>query len=83
MGKLSNGLSPEAVARIEEGLEQLAELDANVDMSMAHLFLGELYAKNSQDETANTHLEAAEASFKAMRMDYWLEETRRIRKNFE
>ena len=78
MGQLSDHPPPELLARIQEGLEQLTELDTKPDMSMGHLFLGELYAKSNQEETARNHLKAAEASFKAMGMDYWAAETGKI-----
>ena len=76
--KLSDKAPPEAEQRIEEGLETLSELDTKPDISIGHLFLGELYARRNQERAAKTHLKAAEASFKAMKMDYWIEETGRI-----
>ncbi|MDX2451544.1 adenylate/guanylate cyclase domain-containing protein [Desulfosarcina sp.] len=83
MGKLSDNAPMEAVARIEEGLELLTELDTKPDMSMGHFFLGELYAQRNQEEAAKTHLKAAEASFKAMNMNYWIEETGKIMNHIE
>lgn len=78
MGKLSDGAPLEAVRQIKEGLEQLTELDTQPDVSMAHFFLGELYTQANREEAAKTHFNTAEALFKEMRMDYWLEETERI-----
>lgn len=83
MGKSSDNAPLEAVARIKEGLELLTELDTKPDMSMGHLFLGELYAQRNQEEAAKTHLLAAEALFKEMSMDYWIEETGKIMNHFE
>ena len=78
MGKLSDNAPLEAERRIEEGLEILTELDTKPDISIGHLFLGELYAQSNQEEAAATHLRAAEALFKEMSMDYWIEETGKI-----
>ena len=78
LGKLSDHSPLEAKQRIEEGLEILTELDTSPDISIGHLFLGELSAQMNQEETAKTHLKVAEALFKKMRMDYWIEETKKI-----
>ena len=83
MGKLSENTPLEAAQRIEEGLETLTELDTNPDISIGHLFLGELYARRNQEEAAKTHLKAAEALFKKMSMDYWIEETGKIMNHYE
>ena len=82
MGKLSDSLPLETVARIEEGLEILTELDTNPDISIGHLFGGELYAQGNQEKEAEIHLKAAEALFNEMSMDYWLKETRKIMSRF-
>jgi len=81
--KLSYKAPLEAEQRIEEGLETLTELDTKPDISIGHLFLGELYAQRNQGKAAKTHLKVAEASFKAMNMDYWIEETGKIKKHYE
>jgi class 3 adenylate cyclase/tetratricopeptide (TPR) repeat protein len=78
MGKRSDSAPLKAVAQIEEGLELLTELDTKPDIAMGHLFLGELQAQMNQEAAAKTHLKAAEALFKQMSMDYWLEETAKI-----
>lgn len=78
IGKLSDNSPLEAAQRIEKGLEVLTELGTNPDISIGHLFLGELYAQKNQAEAAKTHLKSAEALFKEMHMDYWAEETENI-----
>ena len=83
LGKLSDHSPLEAKQRIEEGLEILTELDTKPDISIGHLFLGELYAQRNQEEAAKTHLKVAEALFKEMSMDYWIEETGKIMNLFE
>ena len=45
---------------------------------IGHFFLGELYARRHQKKEATTHLKTAEALFKEMGMDYWLEEAGKI-----
>ena len=83
MGKLSENTPLEAAQRIEEGLETLTELDTNPDIAIGNFFLGELYAQRNQEEAAKTHLKAAEALFKEMSMDYWIEETGKIMNHYE
>ena len=78
MGKLSNNAPLDAIQRIKEGLETLTELDTTPDISIGHLFLGELYVQRNQEKAARTHLKVAEALFKKMSMDYWIEETGKI-----
>ena len=78
MGNLSGNNSTEAIQRIKEGLEILTELDTRPDISIGHLYLGELYAEMNQDKEAQTHLKKAEALFKEMSMDYWSAETGKI-----
>jgi len=78
MGNLSGNNSKEAIQRIKEGLEILTELDTRPDISIGHLYLGELYAEMNQDKEAQSHLKKAEALFKEMSMDYWSAETGKI-----
>lgn len=78
MVNLSGNNSKEAIQRIKEGLEILTELDTRPDISIGHLYLGELYAEMNQDKEAQTHLKKAEVLFKEMSMDYWSAETGKI-----
>jgi tetratricopeptide (TPR) repeat protein len=82
-GKLSDEAPLEAQRRIEDGLETLTKLETNPDISIGHLFLGEQYAMRNQEDAAKTHLKAAEAMFREMGMDYWIEETVKIMNRFE
>ncbi|MDA3916519.1 MAG: AAA family ATPase [Deltaproteobacteria bacterium] len=77
-GNLPDSSQKEAKQQIFEGLGILTELDTKPDISLARLFLGELYTRNNQQKEAINHLKEAEASFKEMGMDYWLKETRKI-----
>jgi hypothetical protein len=58
-------------------LDLLNALDIKPDISMGHLFLGELYAERNQQDQARLHLKEAKRLFKEMGMNYWLEETER------
>jgi len=77
-GNLSDSSQKEAQQQILKGLEILTELDTKPDISLAHLFLGELYTRNNQQKEAINHLKEAQALFKEMGMEYWLKETRKI-----
>ena len=68
----------EWIVKIKEGLEILTELDTRPDISIGHLYLGELCAEMNQDKEAQSHLKKAEALFKEMSMDYWVEEAGKI-----
>ncbi|MDM8540250.1 hypothetical protein QUF90_04110 [Desulfococcaceae bacterium HSG9] len=57
------------------------ELGAKPNIALGRLFLGELYTQNSEHEEAAIHLKRAEALFKEMSMDYWLEETKKTYQN--
>jgi tetratricopeptide (TPR) repeat protein len=76
-GKLSDETANEAESKINEGLDLLNALDIKPDISMGHLFLGELYAERNQQDQARLHLKEAKGLFKEMGMDYWLKETER------
>jgi len=78
IGKLSDNSPQKAKQSIVEGLEILKELDAKPDISMANLFLGELYARQNQKKEAANHLNKAEVLFNEMGMGYWVKETKKI-----
>ena len=78
LGKLSDDTAPEAIQRIEAGLETLAKLDTKPDVATAHLFLGECYARGRQQAAAKRHLKVAGALFTEMGMDYWIEATEKV-----
>ena len=71
MGELTDNPTPESVARIEDGLEQLTELDTKPDMSMAQLFLGELYANTGRKEAAFKNLNKAMSMCQDMEIGFW------------
>ena len=75
-GKLSNETVNEAESKINEGLDLLNTLNLKPDISIEHLFLGELYAEGNQQDQTRLHLKEAKRLFKEMGMDYWLEETK-------
>jgi len=78
MGKRPENSLQKAQLKIVQGLEALLKLDAKPDISMAHFFLGELYAHHGQKEKAGNHLNTAEALFKEMDMAFWVKETKQV-----
>ena len=77
-GKTEPPESDEANEYIERGLKILETLSTKPDLSMGHLFLGELYANRGLKAKAMENLKKAEGMFEEMGMDYWLNETRAV-----
>jgi class 3 adenylate cyclase/tetratricopeptide (TPR) repeat protein len=76
LGKLPSPLE-DAEQLIMEGVEILTSLDAAPEIAKGYLFLGELYARRDQQKAAGSYLKKAKVSFQKMKMDYWLEQTRK------
>ncbi len=68
----------EAVETIQRGLKILSALDIKPDVSIAHLFLGELYWNLGRADKASGYLKEASKMFEEMGMDYWLHKTQAI-----
>jgi tetratricopeptide (TPR) repeat protein len=83
VGKSPGDDTSEAIRQIKKGLKILTALDTTPDVATAHLFLGEVYARRGQEAAAKGHLKKAAALFTEMGMDYWMEETGRVMKQFE
>ncbi len=63
---------------IQRGLKILSALDTKPDVSIAHLFLGELYSNLGHAGRASGFLKEAAKMFEEMGMEYWLNKTQAI-----
>jgi hypothetical protein len=77
-GKADSQKENEAVETIQKGMEILNALETRPDVSIAHLFLGELYGDVGRVDKASGPLKEAAEMFEEMGMDYWLKKTRAI-----
>jgi tetratricopeptide (TPR) repeat protein len=68
----------EAVEYIQKGLKILSTLETKPDVSIAHLFLGELYWNLGQADKASGFLKEAAEMFEEMGMDYWFKKMKAI-----
>lgn len=68
----------EAIEYIQRGLKILSTLQTKPDVSIAHLFLGEIYWSLGLANKAADFLKNAAAMFEEMGMDYWLDKTQEI-----
>jgi len=75
IGKAEPAQSAEAEDCILQGIRMLEELKLRPHQAEGYLFLGELYADSGWKEKALEALKKAEAEFKDMGMDYWLNKT--------
>jgi tetratricopeptide (TPR) repeat protein len=82
LGRIINKLDQSQIHEAEEcilqGIRVLNELGIRPYVSQGHLFLGELHADAGQPEKALKALKKAEAEFKDMGMDYWLQKTQEV-----
>ena len=67
-----------AIQSIFDGIGICGDLKIKPDRSLGHLFLGELYAHDGQQEKALDNLKKAESMFMDMGMDYWLDRTQEV-----
>ena len=77
-GKADSRNENEAVETIQRGLKILSALDIKPDVSIAHLFLGELYWNLGRADKASGYLKEAAKMFEEMGMDYWLAKTQEV-----
>jgi tetratricopeptide (TPR) repeat protein len=70
----------EAVEYIQKGLKILSTLETKPDVSIAHLFLGELYSNLGRADKASTFLKEAARMFEEMGMEFWFNKTKVILK---
>lgn len=79
LGRVLTKMGPSRYGKAEEyilqGIEISDELKLKPYSSLAHLFLGELYADMGQREKALETLKKAQGMFQDMGMDYWLART--------
>ena len=68
----------EAVEYIQRGLKILNDLETKPDVSIAHLFLGELYSNLGRADKASGFMKEAAEMFEEMGMDYWFKKTQAI-----
>ncbi len=64
--------SDNAEELISDGIRELDKLKLRPWITEGYLYLGELYADTGQNDKALENLKKAEAEFKDMGMDYWL-----------
>ena len=68
----------EALEYIQRGLKILRALQTKPDISIACLFLGEIYWSLGPVDKASNFLKKAAEMFEEMGMDYWLDKTQEI-----
>ena len=71
----------EAIEYINRGLEILRTLQTKPDISIAHLFLGEIYRNLGRTDRATSFLREAAEMFEEMGMDFWKVKTHEILDN--
>ncbi|MDJ0814907.1 MAG: adenylate/guanylate cyclase domain-containing protein [Desulfobacterales bacterium] len=71
----------EALEYINRGLEFLQALQTKPDISIAHLFLGELYRNQGRVDQAAKYLKKAVRMFEEMGMDSWKNQAHKILDN--
>jgi class 3 adenylate cyclase/tetratricopeptide (TPR) repeat protein len=78
LGMADKSQLAEAEECILRGIRLLDELQVRPTSSVGYLNLGELYADTGQKDKALETLKKAEAEFKDMGMDYWLQKTQEV-----
>jgi tetratricopeptide (TPR) repeat protein len=68
----------EAIEYIQRGLKILSALQTKPDVSIAYLFLGEIYWSLGLADKASSFLKKAAEMFEEMGMDYWLDKTQEV-----
>lgn len=71
-------LCERAAEYIQRGLKILSALQTKADVSIAHLFLGEIFWSLGLADKAAGYLKKAAEMFEEMGMDYWLDKTQEI-----
>jgi len=77
-GKADSEKENEAVEYIQDGLKILSDLQTKPDVSIAHLFLGELYWNLGRADKASELLKTSTEMFEEMGMAYWFNKTKAI-----
>ncbi|MDB4443906.1 AAA family ATPase, partial [bacterium] len=75
-GKTDSEKGNEAVEYIQNGLKILSALQTKPDVSIAHLFLGELYRNLGRADKAADLLKKSAEMFEEMGMAYWFKKTK-------
>jgi tetratricopeptide (TPR) repeat protein len=83
MGKEDISQRDKAEVHILQGIDILEQLQLKPWVYQGYLYLGELYADTGQREKALKTLKKAEAAFKEMGMDYWLDKTQEVLKRVQ
>jgi tetratricopeptide (TPR) repeat protein len=82
LGRLTGKVDPEkgdeAIETVQNGLKILSTLQTRPDVSIAHLFLGELYRELGRADEASEQLKKSAEMFEEMGMAYWLDKTKGI-----
>jgi tetratricopeptide (TPR) repeat protein len=82
LGRMTGKADPqqenEAAETIQKGLKILGALEIKPDVSIAHLFLGELYWNLGRTDKASGFLKEAAKMFEEMKMEFWLNKTKAI-----
>jgi class 3 adenylate cyclase/tetratricopeptide (TPR) repeat protein/ribosomal protein L40E len=68
----------EAIEYIQRGLKILRALQTKPDVSIAYLFLGEIFWSLGLADKASSFLKKAAEMFEEMGMEYWLDKTQEI-----
>jgi hypothetical protein len=77
-GKEDSLKENEAVEYIQRGMKILNTLETKPDISIALLFLGELYGDLGRADKASGFLKEAAKMFEEMGMEYWLVKTQEV-----
>jgi tetratricopeptide (TPR) repeat protein len=78
LGKIDTQQIEKAQQCVLKGMEIFHELKLKPFYAQGHLFLGELYLKNNEEQKTVENLEKAKEMFQEMGMDYWLTRTREV-----
>ena len=77
-GLAESGKNEKAVEYIQRGLQILRALQTKPDISIAHLFLGELYRNLGRVDQAVKYLKESAGMFEEMGMDSWKSRSHKI-----
>jgi len=78
LGKMDPSQRDKAEEFILQGIKILDALKIRPWISEGYLYLGEIYIHTDQKEKALENLKKAEANFREMGMDYWLNKTQEV-----
>ncbi len=78
MGAQSLERFEEARIEISRGVELLQELEVRPYLALGTLFLGELYLRRGDEDTAREYITRAERDYTAIEEEYWIEHARAL-----